>query len=111
MKVDIIFNESLCQDFVILLDRSLGDDGLNVFVAEALWTFNAGNASMAGVNVSNNVPVETLLASSGVVMVVDAAGNGESIQRLFFGTDRTLAHIVRCGIGIVKGDSEEIVFG
>jgi hypothetical protein len=112
MKVNIIFNESLCQNFVILLERSLGDDGLNILVAEALGTFNASNASMAGINVSNNVPVKTLLAGIGIVVVLDAAGNGECIQGLFFGTDCTLAHIVRDGVGgIANGDFEEIVVG
>lgn len=108
MEVNIIFNESLCQDFVILLERNLGDDGLNILVAEALGAFNASNASMAGINVSNNVPVETLLAGIGIVVVLGATGNGEYIQGLFFGTDRTLAHVVRGGIGIAKGNSEEI---
>jgi hypothetical protein len=111
MEVNIVFNESLCQDFVILPERSLGDDGLNVLVAEALWTFNACNASMAGINVSYNVPVEALLTGIGIVVVLDTAGNGACIQGLFFGTDRTLAHIVRDGVGIVNGDSREIVVG
>jgi hypothetical protein len=70
MEVNIVFNESLCQDFVILPERSLGDDGLNVLVAEALWTFNACNASMAGINVSYNVPVEALLTGIGIVVVL-----------------------------------------
>jgi hypothetical protein len=103
MEIDIVFNESFCQDFVILLGRSLGDDLFDFRVAETLCTFNAYNARMTGVDVSNNVSVETLPTDSRVMVVVVAVEGRKGSNRLVFHANRTVAHVVSGGIGCGQG--------
>jgi hypothetical protein len=101
MEVDIVFHESLCQDFVILLDRSLRNDAFDIVVAEALWTFNTNDARMAGVDVSDNVSVEAFSADGGVMMVMVGVEGRKGIRRLVFHANRTVAHTVR-GQGVLE---------
>lgn len=95
MEVRVFLNKCLQEEFVVLLQRCLGDDGLNVFITEMLCTLKACDARIAGIDTAADVSVETLSTGGRIVVMTVAVDDREGVWRLVYHAGHTSKNIVR----------------